>query len=71
LVKRKKLEGKVGGVFGSKGWSGGATRDVKNIMEELDWEVVEPVVEFGGMPKEEDMDRGKKLGETVAERIGN
>ena len=69
LLERKKLTGKIGTVFGSKGWGGGATRGVKSIIDDLDWDVVEPVLEFGGMPDDEVHAEGRTLGESVADRM--
>ena len=52
---RKKITGKVAFRFGSYGWSGGAERELKEILErnKMKWDLIESV-EFEGAPKEED-----------------
>ena len=53
---RKKVSGKAAFRFGSYGWSGGAEKELKEIMErnKMKWDFVESV-EFEGAPKEEDL----------------
>ena len=53
---RKKVSGKTAFRFGSYGWSGGAERELAEIMERnrMNWDFLEPV-EFEGAPKEEDL----------------
>ncbi|KXB06488.1 hypothetical protein AKJ52_02170 [candidate division MSBL1 archaeon SCGC-AAA382C18] len=69
LVERKKLKERVAGVFGSYGWSGGAVDRLQSTVQNLDWELVEPVAEFQGKPTEEELEKGRKLGEKVAKKI--
>ncbi len=69
LAKKKKLRNRVAGVFGSFGWSGGAAKRMKKIVEEQDWELVEPVADFRGKPSEEELERGRELGEAVGEKV--
>jgi len=53
---RKKITGKVAFRFGSYGWSGGAEKELNEIMERnrMNWDFIESV-EFEGAPKEEDL----------------
>ncbi|NLC52542.1 MAG: FprA family A-type flavoprotein [Firmicutes bacterium] len=53
---RKKITGKLAFRFGSYGWSGGAERELKEIMERnnMKWDFLESV-EFEGAPKKEDL----------------
>ena len=53
---RKKVSGKTAFRFGSYGWSGGAERELAEIMERnrMNWDFLESV-EFEGAPKEEDL----------------
>ncbi len=53
---RKKVTGKAAFRFGSFGWSGGAEKEMAEIMERnrMKWDFVESV-EFEGSPKEEDL----------------
>lgn len=54
-IGRKKISGKLAFRFGSYGWSGGAEKELKEIIEKnkMKWEFIESV-EFEGAPKEED-----------------
>lgn len=69
LTQRKRLQNRIVGIFGSFGWSSRAVKQMKAIIEELGWELVEPVVEFNGRPSEERLEQGEALGRAVAERI--
>jgi flavorubredoxin len=69
LAQRKRLQRRVVGLFGSFGWSGGAVKAMKSIIEELGWELVEPVVEFNGRPTREELEQGLALGRALAERV--
>ena len=53
---RKKITGKAAFRFGSYGWSGGAEKELNEIMErnKMNWDFVESV-EFEGAPKEQDL----------------
>ncbi|HEY8423131.1 MAG TPA: FprA family A-type flavoprotein [Thermoclostridium sp.] len=53
---RKKVTGKVAFRFGSYGWSGGAEKELKEIIErnKMNWDFIESV-EFEGAPREEDL----------------
>lgn len=53
---RKKITGKAAFRFGSYGWSGGAEKELAEIIERnnMKWDFIESV-EFGGAPKAEDL----------------
>ncbi|NLM96530.1 MAG: FprA family A-type flavoprotein [Halanaerobiaceae bacterium] len=53
---RKKITGKLAFRFGSYGWSGGAERELNEIIErnKMNWDFIESV-EFEGAPVEEDL----------------
>jgi len=55
-IGRKKITGKTAFRFGSYGWSGGAEKELKEIIErnKMNWDFIESV-EFEGAPKEEDL----------------
>jgi len=55
-VGRKKITGKAAFRFGSYGWSGGAEKELAEIVERnrMNWQFIESV-EFEGAPKEEDL----------------
>lgn len=62
---RKKMKGKLAFRFGSYGWSGGAEKELSEILErgKMKWELL-PGVEFNGSPLPEDL---KKIEESVRE----
>ena len=53
---RKKVTGKTAFRFGSYGWSGGAEKELSEIMERnsMKWDMIESV-EFEGAPRDEDL----------------
>ena len=55
-IGRKRITGKAAFRFGSYGWSGGAEKEIQEIMErnKMNWDLIESV-EFEGAPKEEDL----------------
>lgn len=57
-IGRKKINNKVAFRFGSYGWSGGAEKELKEIVErnKMKWDFIESV-EFEGSPKEEDFNK--------------
>lgn len=69
LAKRKKLRDRIAGAFGSYGWSGGALDRIKSAIDDMDWELVEPIAEFRGKPTEEETEKGKELGKTIGEKV--
>jgi len=54
--------------FGSYGWSGGALRTIRKIVEPLNWEIVESF-EWKGGPNIEDLKHGEELGMKFADMI--
>ena len=66
-VAKRVLNKKVA-KFGSYGWSGGALRELKKIVEPAKWEMVDSF-EFVGAPTEEDFKRGEEFGAAFAEVI--
>ncbi|MFP4376903.1 MAG: FprA family A-type flavoprotein [Spirochaetales bacterium] len=73
-IGRKKALNRKAFRFGSFGWSGGAQKELDEIMEKnrLKWEFLEPV-EFRGAPTEEHLnlirERGKELAVKVKEWV--
>jgi anaerobic nitric oxide reductase flavorubredoxin len=71
---RKKITGKVAFRFGSFGWSGGADKELKEIIERnnMKWDLIESV-EFEGAPGDEDLARVEagvsELLEKMKERV--
>jgi flavorubredoxin len=68
MAARKHIKRKKAAYFGSYGWSGGALRGLKNIIEPLKWELMN-TLEFIGSPKLEDIKRAEAFGRDFAEII--
>lgn len=68
LMKRKNLRDRIVGFFGSSMWSGRALKQAADELIELDWEIVEPLLEFKGAPTQELLKQAKELGKTIAEK---
>lgn len=68
MAARKHIKRKKAAYFGSYGWSGGALRGLKNIIEPLKWELMD-TLEFIGSPKSEDLKRAEAFGRDFAEII--
>jgi len=68
MAALKRVLNKKVALFGSYGWSGGALRYLKKIVEPLKWELVDSL-EFVGRPTEEELRRGEEFGARFAELI--
>ena len=68
MAVNKRVLGRKAAYFGSYGWSGGALKEVKRIIEPAKWELGE-TLEFIGSPKPEDLAKGLEFGRRFAERI--
>jgi len=67
IAGKKKLKNKVAGIFGSFGWSGGAARELSEVTEKLNWELIKPPLEFNGRAAPEKLQEAYELGKSVAE----
>jgi anaerobic nitric oxide reductase flavorubredoxin len=67
---RKKVVGKKAFRFGSYGWSGGAQKELEEIVERLrmKWEFVQPY-EFAGAPVERDLEELRERGRGFAAEV--
>lgn len=68
MAAHKHIKNKVAGFFGSYGWSGGALRGLKSIIESLKWDLVD-TLEFAGCPEEDTIKRGKAFGSRFADLV--
>jgi flavorubredoxin len=68
MAVHKRIINRKAAYFGSYGWSGGALKEVKSIIEPAKWDLQE-ALEFVGSPDEEDLKKGEKFGRTFAELI--
>jgi anaerobic nitric oxide reductase flavorubredoxin len=64
----KRITNKKLMTFGSYGWSGGALRTIRKIVEPLNWEIVESF-EWKGGPTVEDLNHGEDLGRKFADMV--
>jgi flavorubredoxin len=68
-MKGLKPKNKVGAVFGSYGWGGGAKRAVDAEMRAAGIEVIESELDFKFRPKREELNKVKNFGTEIARRI--
>ena len=68
MLERKRLKGRVVGVFESYAWHGGAVRKLVEQAEKLGWQVVGEAG-FQGAPTPEDLAAGEALGREVARHV--
>lgn len=68
MASLKHVQFKTTAIFGSYGWSGGASRRAREILLPLKWDIVD-VFDFNGGPTEEDLKRAEKFGFDFAQKI--
>ncbi len=68
MASVKHIQNKIAMIFGSYGWSGGASRRIKEIVEPLKWEIVD-VFDFHGGPTEETLEKAEELGYSFGKKI--
>ena len=61
----KRVVNKKAAIFGSYGWSGGAEKKIRSIIEPLKWEVTDTFV-FRGGPTDEDLKYALEFGKKFA-----
>jgi flavorubredoxin len=68
-LAHKRLRNRICGLFSSFSWSGGAMKQMREIVDELKWEVVEPAVAFKSHANLDEIAQLQALGKAVAERV--
>lgn len=68
MAAHKRIRNKKAAYFGSYGWSGGALKGVKKIVEPLNWDLVDSF-EFIGSPTKEDIETAKEFGQKFARML--
>ncbi|HUV06390.1 MAG TPA: FprA family A-type flavoprotein [Spirochaetia bacterium] len=68
MAALKRIMNKKAFMFGSFGWSGGALKKIRDIIDPLKWDLVE-TYEFAGGPTTEELKRGEKLGADFARTV--
>jgi flavorubredoxin len=64
-----KFQNKVGGAFGSYGWSGEAAKLVQAALGEMKFQLPAPEVRFQWVPAEADLEPVRALAKAVAEAL--
>jgi flavorubredoxin len=64
----KRVINKKAAIFGSYGWSGGAEKKIRSIIEPLKWEVTDTFL-FQGGPTDEDLKKALEFGENFAKSL--
>lgn len=68
-LRSKMLKNKKYALFGSYGWSGKGYRRIQRTLEELEWELIEPIVEFRGAPTSDAKRKADELIENIVRAI--
>jgi flavorubredoxin len=68
-IKGLRPQGLVGGVFGSYGWGGESTKQLRAILEEMKVEIVDEPVRVNYRPTGDDLQSAYQLGLAVAKKI--
>lgn len=66
ILENKSIKHRRVGLFGSHGWVGGATDELKKFVEKMSWELVEPVIDIKGAPTRKDLEECERLGREIA-----
>jgi flavorubredoxin len=64
------LKGKVGTTFGSYGWSGEGPIVVLKMLSDYGMTVIEPPLRIKRNPEEEGLEECRKLGKSIADKVG-
>ena len=68
-MKGLKPQGKIGAVFGSYGWGGGATKAITEELQATGVELIEPSLQFPFLPAREELEQCKAMGKKIAARV--
>ncbi|HOV77734.1 MAG TPA: flavodoxin domain-containing protein, partial [Sedimentisphaerales bacterium] len=69
LLREKRVANRVVGLFSSYGWSGGALKGMKQLVEDNKLELIEPIVDARFCATSEQLEQCRALGRAVAARI--
>jgi anaerobic nitric oxide reductase flavorubredoxin len=68
MAVRKRIVNKKSAYFGSYGWSGGALKEMRKIIEPLKWDLAD-TFEFLGAPSDDDIKKAEEFGSRFAELV--
>jgi flavorubredoxin len=69
LLREKRIANRVVGLFSSYGWSGGAVKGMKQLVEDNKLELIEPIVDAKFCATAEQLEQCHALGRAMAARI--
>ncbi|HSW00141.1 MAG TPA: FprA family A-type flavoprotein [Sedimentisphaerales bacterium] len=69
LLREKRVANRVAGLFSSYGWSGGAVKGMRQLVEDNKLELIEPIVDARFCATPEQLEQCHALGRAVAARI--
>ena len=67
-MKGLKPKNKIGVAFGSYGWGGGAVKEINRTLEDLKFDIMEPL-QIKYRPTEDELSSAFELGVKIAEKI--
>ncbi|MEJ2568411.1 MAG: FprA family A-type flavoprotein [candidate division WOR-3 bacterium] len=70
MAELKRITNKNFAMFGSYGWSGGALKEIKDIVESVKWKLTDSF-EFKGGPTKEELKKGEEFGMKFGEFLKN
>lgn len=68
-MKGKRFAQRPIALFGTFGWGGGGVKKLRKMIDDMKFEVLEPVVRVRGRPSSEEEEDYKKLAKVIAERL--
>ena len=68
-MKGKRYAQRAIALFGTFGWGGGGVKKLRKIIEDMNYEVLEPVIRVRGQPSSEEEEDTRKLAKVIAERL--
>ena len=69
FFKGLKPKSRTGSVFGSYGWSGGAVKNIENILKETGIEISQPPLSIKYVPSSDELQKCYEFGKSFAEKL--
>ncbi|MGV9169549.1 MAG: FprA family A-type flavoprotein [Promethearchaeia archaeon] len=70
-VEGKRLPKRAIGLFGTYGWGGGGVRKTKKKLEDIRFDILEPVIRVRGLPSDAESAQTKKLADAIKAHLEN
>ncbi len=68
-LQKKLLKNKYYAIFGTFGWSGKGYKEIREILDRIEWKLVEPIVEINGKLRKENKELLDRLAEEIASKV--